>query len=724
MSPAIGKRSCGMSTRNPVPGKGRAAWRAVSALAFGLLAAASCDGRIGPVPERDGAGMRAAGAALHSYDPAAPELMRPRPAGMEAWTPGDIEREIRTRVEIEKSRRELEIPYYRIGYNLAFPLPLTSSPSMAELPAGIPGITYPWYTWLSWGLEERWRLFHVAWRRFGDLDAGARLQIELAALAGWDQYCESAGQASLSTAHLAGCLAQALSAREGWEPEKYSRARTAAETMLERELWPWISREWPEERETTARDLQNIRVIILVRAAELARVIESPRAAELESRAKAAQGAWIRYRLAKPPHSEGSAYDGFLMDSLTGWLGGLPDPQALLAEGRDAFAGLAADWVHLALPGRAEVAVPLGDVEPEMPFWMTALFRLARWHSLPEAAWLVRRLPAAGVPAAFLTEALENGSSLNRSSVPPRPGAREHPQALTLRTGWDRPDVLAAIGLTRNDMGHLHSDAGHLLLGWQGRWWITDPGYQQYRPGAEREFSLGVEAHNYPVISGRAQTRRAPRLAAQFRPEQVATSSGRLAAQFRPEQAATSSGRLAAQFRPEQAATSSGRLVSLFEDSEDGLRVVIDLSACYEGLPAGARIEREVRLLPGAAPIIIARDRVQGVGRDAEVRTSWQGGTGLAWAFRKGWARLSDGAHVLWIGVLPGAISAAALSRHEGSRGPLTLHDAAVLAEGQGDRYWIFACDSAGGWDPPVEKCLAVIRDWGKAGAPAPDARR
>ncbi len=697
-----------MRTINPGPGGERAARRAAAAVAVCvcLLAAAGCDARSGSRQGRGDAGMRAAGAAHRPYDPSAPELLRPRPAGMEAWAPGDVESEIRARVEFEKSRRELDIPYYRIGYRLAYPLPLTISPSLTDLPAGIPGITYPWYTWLSWGLEERWRLFHVSWRRFEDREAGARLQLELAALAGWGQYCESAGQASLSTAHLAACLAKALADSRGWDPEKYGRARSAAETMLERELWPWIQREWPEGREAAPRDLQNVRFIILLRAAELARVIESPRTAALESRAIGALRAWFRYRLGTPALSEGGAYDGFLMDSLTEWLGGRPDTRDLLAEGRAAFAGLAAGWVHLVLPGRADVIAPLGDVEPEMPFWTTALFRLALRYGFQDASWLIRRLPVAGFPAALLVEALEHGASLEGGASPPRPGAREHPQALSLRTGWDGPDVLAAIGLTRGDMLHLHNDSGQLVLGWQGRFWITDPGYQQYRPGAEREFSFGVEAHNFPVISGRAQTRRAPRLAAQSRPEQVATSSGRLAAQFRPE----------------QVATSSGRLVSLSEDSEDSLRVVIDLSACYEGLPAGARIEREVRLLRGAAPAVIVRDRLEGVGRDADVRTSWQGGTDLAWAFRKGWARLGDGTHALWIGVHPGAITAAALGRHEGSRGPLTLRDATVLAEGKGDRYWVFACDSAESWDPPVEKALAVIRDWDKAGDQAADA--
>lgn len=659
-----------MRTRNR--GREQGAWSAAAAVAACVLAVVACEARNGGRPGRGDGGWLSVAADYRPYDPSAPELYRPRPAGTDEWTSGEIEGEVRARTGFEKSRRELDIPYYRIGYRLAFPLPLTSSPVLTDLPVGIKSIIYPWYTWLSWGLEERWRLFHVSWRLFGDREAGARLQLELAALAGWDRYCESAGQASLSTAHLAACLAQALAIRQGWDPEMYKRARSAAETMLERELWPWVQREWPAGLEVAARDLQNVRFIILLRTAELARIIESPRAAELESRAKDALRAWFRFRLGEPALSEGPAYDGFLMDSLTEWLGGWPDIRELLAEGRDAFAGLAAGWAHLALPGRPDVAVPLGDVEPEMPFWMTALSRLARWYNLPEASWLVRRLPVAGLPAAFLAEALESGGSPKGAAAPPRPGAMEHPQAVSLRTGWDGPDMLAAIGLTRGEMLHLHNDSGQLVLGWQGRFWITDPGYQQYRPGAEREFSFGVEAHNFPVISGRAQTRRAP------------------------------------------------RLMSLSEDTGTGLKAVIDLGACYEGLPAGARIEREVRLLPGASPVVIVRDRLEGVGRDADIRTSWQGGTDLAWAFRKGWARLSDGAHALWIGVHPGAITGAALDRHEGSRGPLTLRDAVVLAEGKGDRYWVFACGSAEAWDPPVEKALAAIQDWDKAEGLAP----
>ena len=143
-----------------------------------------------------------------------------------------------------------------------------------------------------------------------------------------------------------------------------------------------------------------------------------------------------------------------------------------------------------------------------------------------------------------------------------------------------------------------------------------------------------------------------------------------------------------------------------------GQRVVIDLSECYEGLPAGASVEREIRLLPGEKPLVVVRDRLKNIGAGVEVQTFWQGGTHLAWAFRDGWARLSEGDHALWIGVSPGSISAAGLDRHEGSRGPLTLRDKTSLPQGNGDRYWVFACDSAGSWTPPAEEFRKLIRQW------------
>jgi hypothetical protein len=649
-------------------------WMGVAALCAAIIAAAcapappaseNAPATAGEIRPASAGGMSTI-LSYHPYDPSAPERLPALAPGLGQWEAQDLESELRARAGFELSRCELDVCYYRIGYTIAFPLPLTVSPRMADLPVGISGITYPWYTWLGWSLEERWRSLHAAWRRLGNRNAGTVLQRELAALAGWEQSSEKPGSASLATAHIAGCLAQALSDKEGWDPGLYDKTRSAAAAILERDVRPWFDREWPEGREIGERELQNIRVITLARSAELARVVDSPLTTALGARTRQALRAWYRLRLAVPPYNEGNSYDGFLLDSLTGWLSGEPDREALLAEGRDALTSQASQWIRLTLPGRLDAQAPIGDVEPEMPFWMTALHRLALWNDRPEAAWLVRRLPPAAMPAALLAEALEHDGSDRGEESPPKPGSAEHPHAISLRTGWGVPDILAAVGLTRTEVGHLHTDAGQLVLGWQGRFWITDPGYQQYRSGAEREFSIGVEAHNIPVIAGRAPAKRAPRLSA------------------------------------------------LSELPDGGWQAVIDLSACYEGLPAGATVEREIRLLPGAKPAVVVRDRLKNVGPGTEVRTFWQGGTQLGWAFREGWARLSDGGHALWIGVYPGNIPAAALDRHESSRGPLTLHDATTLSDGNGDRYWVFAGDDADGWTPPADKFRALIRDWGE----------
>ncbi len=228
--------------------RSEAAWMGVAALCAAIIAAACAPAPPASENAQATAGeIRPAGAggmstilSYHPYDPSAPERLPALEPGLREWNVQDLEGELRARAGLEMSRRELAVCYYRIGYTIAFALPLTVSPKMTDLPVGISGITYPWYTWLGWSLEERWRLLDAAWRRFGDRDAGTLLQRELAALAGWEQSCEKPGSASLATAHIAGCLSLALSDKEGWDPGLYDKARSAAAAILERDVRPWF----------------------------------------------------------------------------------------------------------------------------------------------------------------------------------------------------------------------------------------------------------------------------------------------------------------------------------------------------------------------------------------------------------------------------------------------------------------------------------------------------
>ena len=585
-----------------------------------------------------------------AYETSAYELAPELQAAQRPWRKRDLKRTILQRAAREKQRRELDVYYYRIGHTMAYPLPLERRPALTDLPAPLPGRAYPWLIWLTWGLEERWRVLHAAWRQFGDDEAGALLQRELAALSGWDRFCEVDGNVGLVTGHLAGCLALALADASKWEPAKLQQARSAAEALLEHDVWPWFETRWSVETIGQSQ-LANIPVIALVRSAQLARVTGSPRQAALEGKAREVFAAWRRLRTGESRHTEGSGYDGYLMDSLTDWLAGLPDRAELLRESGDAFRSLADQWMNLTLPGRFDLQAPLGDVEPEMPFWATVLTRLGGWYQAPDAAWFLQRYPLRRMPAAGVANALS--VQFPSAAASPAAGARELPNAVSMRTGWGRDDLLAVVGLTRGPMGHLHADGGQIILGWQGRFWITDPGYQQYRPGEEREYTLGAQAHNAPVIGGKAQTVRAARL-------------------------------------------------QLLETNARGWQHArLDLSGCYRGLPRGAAVRREVWLVNEGGLAVVARDTLSGLGKDATVCTSWLGGAHLAWAFRDGWARLSDGRHALWAATFPGPLEAPLLTRHPGSRGPLTLTHAAALPDGQAARWWVFWCEPKAGWKPP-----------------------
>lgn len=589
------------------------------------------------------------------------ELTDRVPVGPQRWTAGDLRAQLAARCAYEKARRELPVYYYRIGHTVAFPLPVAERPSV--LPPGIPGwTTYPWIIWLWWALEERWRVLHAAWRQRGDEEAGALLQSEIAALDGWSSFLGWGDRVQLPTGHAAGCLALFLSDADDWDPALRTRASETAQRHLDQVVRPWFAEVWAERPIESPEQLHNIPTIVLVRNAQLARTIGHELAEPLEQTARSALAAWCAYRTAADPHTEGTSYDGYLMDTVTEWMGTLPDRDALVAQHGAAFDSLIHAWVQLTLPARPDLHVPLGDVEPEMPFWMSALWRLARWRGHGAGTWLIERLPPVRLPAAALALACAEATGAGVATEP-APVAVV-PNAITLRTGWSGDDLLVAVGASRSAMSHLHNDGGQLILGWRNRCWITDPGYQQYRRDSEREYTVGVQAHSGPVIDGAAQAQRAV------------------------------------------------ELLALEEDSDGGHHVALDLTGCYADLPSGATVRRDVWLVPSAAgegakaTLVVARDNMDGFPAGTVIDTHWQGGAHLAWAFREGWARLSDGQRMLWIGGFPrdgsGGVAAEMLVRHEGSRGPLTLaHHAETGAESH-RQWWVFCCVDAVSWSPPA----------------------
>jgi hypothetical protein len=203
-------------------------------------------------------------------------------------------------------------------------------------------------------------------------------------------------------------------------------------------------------------------------------------------------------------------------------------------------------------------------------------------------------------------------------------------------------------------MSHLQADGGHLVLGWQGRFWITDPGYRQYRPGEEQKYTLGIEAHNCPVIDGQGQK------------------------------------------------TSGSKLCIVETDGHGWQHTDIDLTKCYYGLPADALVHRDVWLAPGDGAVVVVRDRFQSLLPGVEIRTHWLGDTNTAWSFVNDWVRMSHNGRVVWLGILSDRLLLSAIDRHPGSRGPLTITHTTHLPAGSGIHWWVFWCDPEAGWNPPM----------------------
>lgn len=79
----------------------------------------------------------------------------------------------------------------------------------------------------------------------------------------------------------------------------------------------------------------------------------------------------------------------------------------------------------------------------------------------------------------------------------------QNPHAVVMGTGSPKDQFF--VGTSVSPMGHIQADRDSIVLGMRKRWWVDDPGYQQYVQTTERGFTVGPTAHNTPVINGQGQ---------------------------------------------------------------------------------------------------------------------------------------------------------------------------------------------------------------------------
>jgi hypothetical protein len=319
--------------------------------------------------------------------------------------------------------------------------------------------------------------------------------------------------------------------------------------------------------------------------------------------------------------TEGVAYDGYVLDFIADWLNILSGEQRIPVLDHKSLPHFLEESYMLSVPGAAEKLAELGDVEPkEMPFHISAQAKLYPFQPDPVRAWHLGRWRAEWIRSAGLGALQPIVEQLEGEA--PEDGVSNAHYALVLRNGWGTDGLAAVVSCCRSPMGHLQRDNGTILIGKAGRWLITDPGYQQYMRGLEREFTLGPTAHNYPVLNHQTQSQKSP------------------------------------------------RLMTLESISENIHKATLDLTSCYpEELNANSII-RTVWL--SGNDLVVTADQIDAKSIET-LQYHWHGHPEASWGCQEGWALVHTEGADLWMTSPQFTISGENIRRLPASRGQLTL---------------------------------------------------
>ncbi len=550
-----------------------------------------------------------------------------------------VKTEMRRRARWQLGRKRLVVDYYRIGRKIAYPLPLES---LLVPEVRVPSIpTYPWATWLLWTLEERIDCLGWAAEWFGDEPARQAAAADLAALAAWKRYHPS-NRPGLSSAHAGRILWTAFT-RWSWLDEGLRRRVDEACVRHVEAVLPGSDQRFGSVRtkdDVLRRDaphtlLHNIPLIGTLGGALTAAAVDHPAAARLNDRVHALFGAVLDLR--SKGHSEGVAYDGYVLDFVADWLTALSQSERSAVLDHPNLEHYLEQSTMLGAPGAVERVAELSDVEPrEMPFHLSAQAKLLRMQRKPVQAWLLERCPLDVLRSDALAALAEVPEDLPAEA--PTAGALDAHYAAVLRNGWEADDLAVAVSCSRSPMSHIQNDSGTLVIGTRGHWLVTDPGYQQYVRGQQREFTVGPTAHNGPLVNGHGPSRKQP------------------------------------------------RRIALGESRPSVHRVAIDLTACYAAQASLQELVRHV-WLSGKELVVVAD--VLAAAEAPHVTYHWHGAREAAWWFDAGWALMTLGDARLWITCSQRPISGADLHRLPGSRGQLSL---VSMLEAAGPAvWWVFA---------------------------------
>jgi len=366
----------------------------------------------------------------------------------------------------------------------------------------------------------------------------------------------------------------------------------------------------------------------------------------------------VRFERYRFGFTEGVSYDGYLATFVANWLFTQNADTVDCVLSHPGFQDLLEQCRVFSCPSNFAASAEIGDVEPaEMPFVWSALAKLQLLRFCPkreealklidpsyfrgDALWSRITLLSQSEEAEMAgSNAYSNGSSANFL----KSNAGISLQSLPDELDVPGQSVKVVASLCSSPMSHIQKDNGTVVIGHKGSWWIADPGYQQYLETSERNFTLGLHAHNIPAINGFVQTKKVPRLLQQGR------------------------------------------------DSSGATYALIDLTDCY---PADLGAKSVVRVIWVLGEKHVAVCDVILSDLDLSIDHTWHGHPEAYWGAKNGSLFLTLDSHpdaTCWIGSPDKVFSIADIQRLKGSRGHQSLHCQSTSAI---NHWWVFSFSKA-----------------------------
>ncbi|MGI2297707.1 heparinase II/III domain-containing protein [Paenibacillus sp. GXUN7292] len=365
-------------------------------------------------------------------------------------------------------------------------------------------IDYPFWTMYSRGIEHRLvtlSLMYVLTNETGYADKAKSMLLELSAYHRWYEFSHRGAEGNLSNAHFTIGAATAYDMLHSYLNEAERLAvRTA---ILEKGLRP-MSIDFGKDDQHNIVVAKHVAMMI----GALSILEEEPVAAKYVEQTYHYMKTYLDRRV-EAEETEGLMYNNVAARHLAQAAAAYKKTtgDASLIEHPFLTVFLPEQFFYFQSAGYQPTFANLSDSHPKLDLsHMMSMF--AEFASNGAAMWYIQQYEA-NKQSVLLnvikgTEAVppEQYFAGKLSKVFPRIGWA------ALRSGWGMEDHLVAFTSSPSCRDHNHFDQNHFIMNVGGEWLITDPGYQDYRPGPKHEVTVGSVGHNVLLVNGQGQVKR------------------------------------------------------------------------------------------------------------------------------------------------------------------------------------------------------------------------